>query len=187
MSAKGLFHWFFIAALAGTFTLLAMWTAPAHAQSATPPAEPKCIHCHEDLYFLHDTGKWFCLNDGTPMTCVDCHGGNPTALTQEAAHANRAAYPVVNENIRKCQECHPQQASERVDIFGHVAGIGTVMVLLPYQPVIAAKTEVIPVTGSKQNENWILAIDTGIFILIAVLALTAYFVYRIRHGSIFHS
>ena len=34
------------------------------------------MSCHEDLYFLHDTGKLFCLNEKTAMNCVGCHGGN---------------------------------------------------------------------------------------------------------------
>jgi len=187
MSVKGLSRWFFIAALAGTIILLAMWTVPAQAQNQTPQAEPKCVTCHIDLYLLHDTGKWFCLNEETPMTCAGCHGGNPEATSQEAAHTNRAAHPIINDNISKCQECHPAQASERVRLFGQVAGIGTIIVSLPYQPLLVAKTEVIPVTGDEQNSNWILAIAAALFTLVAGLALTVYFVYKILSKITSHS
>jgi hypothetical protein len=181
MSAKGLSHWFFITALAGTFTLLAIWTVPAHAQIPIPQAEPKCISCHENLYLLHDTGKWFCLNEETPMTCVGCHGGNPQATTQEAAHAKRAAYPIVNENIGKCQECHSQQASERVTLFGQVAGISAIMVSLPYSPVIAAETKVSQVTN-KENSYWIL-VTGAVVILLTGMALASYFIHKIHHKT----
>jgi hypothetical protein len=183
MFAKGRFRRFFIAALAGAFSLLAIWTVPAHAQISIPQAEPKCVNCHENLYWLHDTGKWFCLNEDTPMTCVGCHGGNPQAVTQEAAHAKRAAYPAVNENISKCQECHPKQASERVALFSQVAGIGFVKVSLPYRPAIAAGTGIIPVTAQENKNPWVLFLEIASLILLAGLTLTAYFVYKIRHKT----
>jgi len=34
----------------------------AQAQESTQD-NGNCINCHEDLYYLHDTGNWFCLND----------------------------------------------------------------------------------------------------------------------------
>lgn len=51
---------------------------------APTPVQGNCIACHEDLYFLHDTGKWYCLKE-SPMSCVDCHGGDPSATTREDA------------------------------------------------------------------------------------------------------
>jgi hypothetical protein len=173
--------------LLGLMLVIATTPKVAYADEPFPtPDQGTCVNCHENLYFLHDTGKWFCLK-AAPMACVDCHGGDPAATTQETAHAHRAAHPVLNENISKCQQCHPEQASERVKTFGQVAGISAIMVSLPYQPAIAAETEVITVTGMEQNENWILALEVAIFILVAGLASTAYFIYKFRHKITPHS
>ena len=60
----------------------------------------------DNLYYLHDTGKYFCLNE-LPMACVDCHGGDPQATIMEEGHTLRTAHPVINEDISKCQQCHP--------------------------------------------------------------------------------
>ena len=123
MTIKGLSRWFLIAALAGVLTLLTMRTVPAHAQFHTPQAEPKCISCHEDLYFLHDTGKLFCLNEETPMNCVGCHGGDPAAISKETAHANRAAHPIINENVSKCSESHRDSVTSGWRSFAREVGI----------------------------------------------------------------
>jgi hypothetical protein len=180
MTTKGLSRWFLIAALAGIFTLLTMWTVPVHAQFHTSQAEPKCISCHEDLYFLHDTGKWFCLNKETYMTCTGCHGGDPSAITKEAAHINRAAHPIINENTSKCSECHPEQSSERVEIFAREAGISRVMVSQPYKPAyIVAETQPIPVTGNAPNSNWIPAVAGVLSIFIVGLVSVVYILFRV--------
>ena len=185
MSTKGLSRWFLIAVLAGILILLTMWTIPAHAQFSTIHTEPKCISCHENLYLLHDTGKWFCLNEETPMNCVGCHGGDPAAITKEAAHANRAAHPIINENVSKCSECHPKQSSDRVGIFAREAGISLVMVSQPFQPSIpVAETQPIPVTGNAQNSKWIPAIVGVFFILVVGLALTVYILFGVYRRNI---
>ena len=185
MTTKGLSRWFLIAALAGILTLLTMWTVPAHAQFHTPQVEPKCISCHEDLYFLHDTGKLFCLNEETPMNCVGCHGGDPTAISKEVAHTNRAAHPIINENVSKCSECHPEQCSERVDIFSREAGISPVIVSQPYKPAFSISNEQpIPVTGDVQNSRWIPAVAGALFILVVGLALTVSILFRIYRKNI---
>jgi len=185
MTTKGLSRWFLIAALVGILTLLATWTVPAHAQLHTSQAEPKCISCHENLYFLHDTGKWFCLNEETSMTCTGCHGGDPAAITKEAAHANRAAYPIINENVSKCSECHPEQSSERVEIFAREAGISLVMVSQPYKPAhTVAEAYPIPLTENAPNSKWISAVAGVIFIFIAGLVLAVYILFRVYRRNI---
>jgi hypothetical protein len=178
MSAKSLSHRFFMATMITALTLLAVWAAPVQAQFRAPQTESKCVGCHEDMYYLHDTGKWFCLSEETPMTCTGCHGGDPTATTKEVAHANRAARPIINENTSKCSECHPNQSSERVAIFAKEAGISPVMVSETYKPsYVAAETQpIIPETGNGQNQGWmpvvaglLLAFMAGSILLVYIL------------------
>lgn len=149
---------------------------------ARPPAQAgagnNCLVCHEDLYLLHDTGKAYCINDA-PMACVDCHGGDPTALTQEAAHFNRAAHPVVNDDDKKCYECHPAQAETRLETFRTLAGIPELLVAQPCPPVS------VPVTGGFPNsepEEWVLSLEAVTLFIVAGLALAVFIAYKIRHG-----
>jgi hypothetical protein len=188
MFTKGLSRWFFITALTGALALLAIWTVPAQAQfSTTDQAEPKCLSCHDDLYFLHDTGKWFCLNEETPMTCVGCHGGDPVAITKEAAHIHRATHPIINENASKCSECHPEQSSERIKTFALEAGTSLVKVSLPYQPSISS-AEAQPILATARNaqiSKWIPAVAGVLLILVAGLVLTIYILFRVyRNGNV---
>ena len=47
--------------------------------SAAPVADlssNSCLTCHEDLYYLHDMGKAYCLTEHADR-CVNCHQGNP--------------------------------------------------------------------------------------------------------------
>jgi len=136
------------------FTLaLAMLTNPVPAQARAPLQSEdgsKCITCHENLYYLHDTGKAYCLKDA-PMACVDCHGGDPTAITQEAAHFNRAAHPVINDDDKKCYECHPAEAATRLDKFRQVAGLSEIKVAVPCEPASNPVTSGFP---ESQPEQW---------------------------------
>jgi hypothetical protein len=162
-----------------TAALLTALTIPATAISAqardSQPANGgnSCLACHENLYTLHDTGKAYCLNDA-PMTCVDCHGGNPSALTQEAAHFNRAAHPVINENDKKCYECHPAQAQARLETFRALAGIPEVLVAQPCPPA----------GGFPASEpgGWRPGLETLALFVAAGLALVAFITQNIRHG-----
>ena len=112
-------------------------SANVHAQISTPLRnEGTCAKCHEDLYFLHDTGNWFCIRE-SPMECVDCHGGDSSSFKKEAAHASRKAHPIINDDVSKCQECHPGECTELVEIFDQRAGISQVQVAAPYRPVFS--------------------------------------------------
>lgn len=115
------------------FIPLSMPTVLSADAPAPTPVQGNCVGCHENLYFLHDTGNWYCLRQ-SPMSCVDCHGGNPAATTREDAHISRAAHPVVNDDISRCQQCHPAECTERMRIFDQNAGISEVLVAMPYTP-----------------------------------------------------
>jgi hypothetical protein len=172
--------------LSGTWLLIAGLSTPAivHADEPLPaPDHGKCITCHENLYFLHDTGNWYCLKE-SPMACVDCHGGDPLAVTQDLAHANRAAHPVINEDISKCQQCHPEECSERLGIFDRTAGIDYVRVAMPYTPR-AGKVSA-PATADEDREGfiaWMNAWEILPILLLSGAALSAYAIHK-RHAAI---
>jgi hypothetical protein len=155
-----------------------------YAQKSPPLTENgTCASCHEDLYFLHDTGKWFCIREA-PMRCIDCHGGNPNAITQAEAHADRKVHPILNENISKCQECHPEECMERVARFDQIAGISDVLVVAPYQPKLSLPIEEIQATSVTEpvaHPTWVSFIEFIALVLITGLALAIYFVHKAQH------
>lgn len=115
----------------------------ARAQEPIPLSEnSNCVVCHENLYLLHDTGNHFCLCE-SPMTCVTCHGGDPTALTKEAAHAVREPHPVVGEDLHRCQVCHPDECVERAAIFDQKAGISDILIVPTFDVATVAQAATI--------------------------------------------
>lgn len=176
----------FPAILVGTAVMLMLLSTPATASADGPAPTPNngnCVVCHEDLYFLHDTGNWFCLKE-SPMTCTGCHGGDPTATTKEEAHNHRAAHPVVNEDISKCQECHPNECYDRIEYFKQTAGISEVLVAAPYTPSYSTEEmEAAPLAGSQQEPGNMLMVREIIPpALVAGLALVIYLVLRKRRN-----
>jgi len=166
--------------ISGILILLAALSIPmtVYADDPNPPPDNgKCTSCHEDLYFLHDTGNWFCLKE-SPMTCVDCHGGDPAAMTEEAAHANLAKHPVINDDVAKCQQCHPDQCDERVELFKQTSGISNIRVAVPYTPMAASETsKTIPVTGEQKDKTnpWLNVIEV---FTVLVVGTAGFFIYR---------
>lgn len=160
---------------------------PAQAQVQIVPTiggENNCINCHEDLYFLHDTGKWFCIRE-SPMTCANCHEGDPNATTKELAHAHRTAHPIINDDVSKCRECHPEKADERVNMFDQMAGISTILVAAPYTSgFITENSSVVPVQITKQGPSaWIHVAEVIQTVLFISVASIVYIVSRIRHSK----
>jgi hypothetical protein len=130
--------------------------AVAYADEPVPtPDQGNCTNCHEDLYFLHDTGNWYCLKE-SPMSCVDCHSGDPLAISKEQAHVKRSAHPVLNDDTSKCQECHPQECTERLQIFQQNAGISEVLIAMPYTPgAVPGDTSTVSAEQPKNSSAWI--------------------------------
>jgi hypothetical protein len=171
----------------GVLVLLIALTMPAtvYADDPTPPPDNgNCIKCHEDLYFLHDTGKWFCLKE-SPMTCVGCHDGDPNATTKELAHIKRAPHPIISDDVSKCMECHPDKCIERVALFDQKAGISNILVAVPHAPAYSSEiVEAIPVTAQKAEKPvpWLGLMEILSILLIISIALVIYFYYRTRHA-----
>lgn len=176
---------FFMITTSAALLVLSALAVPINADADTPEPPPdngNCISCHEDLYYLHDTGKYFCLNE-SPMACVDCHGGNPQATTQEEAHTLRAAHPVINEDISKCQECHPEQCMERIKIFDQNAGFSdTVLVAGPSLPQFPAEQSVPAPAAEESVENdWMILVMEAVAVVMVIgLAVALYFYQRAR-------
>lgn len=169
----------------GILILLIALSIPAtvYADAPVPPPDNgTCISCHEDLYLLHDTGNWFCLKE-SPMTCVDCHGGDPNTLVKDLAHADRTPHPILNEDVSKCQKCHPDQYSERVQMFSKTAGVSKILVAAPYKP--AYSSESIPVTGQQVQEAnlWTNAMRVFFILFIVSIMLITYIIYRVRRTT----
>ena len=160
-------------------------TTPAYAQTPTQQVDNgTCITCHEDLYFLHDTGNWFCIRD-SPMPCVACHGGDPTATTQESAHYDRSAHPIVNEDISRCQECHvdDDECCECITKFDSAAGLSQVNLVSPASvSSVPDSTLGLPAVEEPEPVKWILILEILPLVILAGVALTIYIMHQIRHS-----
>ncbi len=115
---------YILALLVGLLALAllgATQAAPAQAQSDTPAPQSACRTCHEGRYYLHDSGRWYCLC-GKQRNCVDCHGGNADTYDEEKAHEGMIANPIF-EDPAVCQKCHHDNAQAYIEKFSQVAGI----------------------------------------------------------------
>jgi hypothetical protein len=109
---------------------------PAFAQTPSPEKDDTCVACHENLYVLYDTGKWYCLCGETPH-CSYCHGGVVGTLDEKTAHQGMIANPV-GDNTAICQNCHPEDYSEHVAMFAAHGGIQATPISQPtYNPALA--------------------------------------------------
>jgi hypothetical protein len=105
---------------------------PVTAQGTPPPEECQCRQCHEQRYYLYDTGKWYCLCK-SPMTCVHCHGGNGAETNADQAHQDLLANPFADD-AAVCRNCHKEESQARVDAFIARAGVMPTPVIMTYQP-----------------------------------------------------
>lgn len=93
----------------------------ALAQDDSPSRDSACKGCHEDRYYLYDTGRWYCLC-GKQRNCIDCHKGNDDTWIVDEAHDGLVVNPIL-ESPDICQDCHPDDVQEYIDKFSAVAGI----------------------------------------------------------------
>jgi cytochrome c553 len=146
---------------------LLIQTKPAQASAEKLAASDtsSCLSCHENRYFQHDTGNLYCLTEAAAR-CVDCHAGNPEAFEEKAAHAGLVAYPILNGDISRCENCHEQDAQAHVDTFAALAGYSqNVFVAEQVQPsvVVAQAEETSRVTLDAKTL-------TGISVILTVIA-----------------
>ena len=107
--------------LVGYALLIPGGTGQALAQEKIPPEDTSCINCHENQYYLYDSGKWYCLRE-TKVGCTECHRGRPDTMIEESAHIGLIANPLVND-AAVCQKCHPDDYRAKVQTYTSIAGI----------------------------------------------------------------
>jgi hypothetical protein len=132
-----------LAALAILFVItFAVVSAPGQV-SAAPiminSIENSCLSCHEDLYYLHDTGCWYCMTDVHKDRCTDCHEGNATSYKEEEAHLGLLRHPQENDGA-KCKQCHTEDFKQRLDTFDAKVGFDPAVETVAYVPAHTVET-----------------------------------------------
>jgi hypothetical protein len=128
-------RWIFVFLAALYILLLAIVWVPDNASAApsVSTASNTCLTCHEDLYYNHDTGCWYCIT-AHKGRCAGCHEGNPTAVKAEEAHLGMILHPQEN-NGEKCLDCHTaDDAQMRLVDFKATVGFDTVLRPEAYTP-----------------------------------------------------
>ena len=142
--------------LVGAALMISGGTGQAFAQEENPPSDSTCISCHEDQYYLHDTGSWYCLNE-TKVGCTECHRGCPDTMVKECAHTGLIANPLAND-AAVCQSCHPDDYRARVQTYASIAGIRPT----PRSSVSYTPSASIPQTGeSEDRRRFLRALPAG--------------------------
>lgn len=157
MSAKTA-RWMF--ALLATLLVVsfAVMSMPDQASAApsTDEVSNSCLSCHEDQYYLHDTGCWYCLTAHKDR-CAGCHEGNPAAVKAEGAHLGMILHPQEN-NGEKCLDCHTaEDAQMRLVEFESIKGFDTVIrpvAYVPAEPAAAGFPEIAEPSPLK-NLPWV--------------------------------
>jgi hypothetical protein len=164
-----------------TFALLAtlfvfsfaMLSMPDQA-SAAPEADPtsSCLTCHEDLYYLHDSGKYYCITEHKDR-CVNCHDGNADVMNKDESHLGLIAYPQKDDGA-KCQECHAEDAQALLATFASLGGYKPIIEAEPYTPSITAPSgfpDAPEVNLIVENWPWL----AGAFVLFGLWLLLVLF------------
>jgi len=101
-------RWIFALTATILVVLFGMLSLPVQASAQTAGAsDNSCLTCHEDLYYLHDSGCSYCMTPALRDRCVDCHEGDPTTMKVELSHLGMLPHPQENSGA-KCLECHKQ-------------------------------------------------------------------------------
>ena len=94
------------AALVLVLSLSLLLPASVLAQCGEPP-EPRssCITCHEKEAPVSDRGEWHIIHAAKDI-CINCHGGNASAMDKNLAHEGLMAHPLT-DIYTECHSCHP--------------------------------------------------------------------------------
>ena len=119
MSTKVLFRFFFVASLFGMGAFLMTGTMHVRAQCENPQPS-SCITCHDQQNPITDKGEWHIIHAGKDI-CINCHGGNSTAMDKDLAHVGLMAHPL-DDIYTDCHSCHPDY-NERASQFAETLGV----------------------------------------------------------------
>lgn len=154
-------HWIILLTI--TIAVLASWalTLPTEVHAArqySATADNSCLSCHEDLYYLHDTGCWYCMSEPHKDRCTDCHEGDPSAVKEEEAHVGLVMHPQEN-NGAKCLECHTaDDAQMRLAKFESIQGFDSVIhaeTYIPSQSVKPGFSDMAEPNPLRENLGWL--------------------------------
>jgi nitrate/TMAO reductase-like tetraheme cytochrome c subunit len=163
-------RWMFVFLVVLFVATLVLWPAPASAAQTIPPSTNSCLTCHEDLYYLHDTGKLYCLTEHTDR-CVNCHEGNASVMNKDESHLGLIVHPQDN-NGAKCQECHtPQDAQVRLVTFEANGGFADVIKAEAYIPSAEVEPGFPEVSPTIVNWKW----AAGAFIFFGLWLVLVFF------------
>ncbi|MDO9301495.1 MAG: hypothetical protein Q7T89_08925 [Anaerolineales bacterium] len=153
MSTQKVTRWFFVLTFILFVGMLLTLPAQASAAQSVGASDNSCLTCHEDLYYLHDTGKLYCLANHTDR-CVGCHEGNATVMNKVESHLGLLAHPQEN-NGAKCQECHtPQDAQVRMTNFEANNGFAKVIKAEAYTLSVEAESGFPDVAEAMIEWKW---------------------------------
>ena len=155
------FRWIVLLTVAFAVLAFSALTLPTDAYASKQPSattDNSCLSCHEDLYYLHDTGCWYCMSEPHKDRCVDCHEGDPSAVREEEAHVGLVMHPQENDG-EKCLECHTaEDAQIRLAKFESIQGFDSVIHAeryIPSQPVKTGFSELAEPNPLRENLGWL--------------------------------
>jgi hypothetical protein len=99
--------------------LLRPMPSPAMAQCENPPPS-SCVTCHAQEDPVSENGEWHIIHASKDI-CVNCHGGNGSAVEKDLAHASLVAQPL-SDIYTDCHSCHPDY-EERAGKFAPILGV----------------------------------------------------------------
>lgn len=133
----------------------------AAAQTAESDNNDSCISCHEDLYLLHDSGKWYCLCE-VRARCTYCHNSFLGTLDEQTAHQGMVANPVL-QSTTPCQSCHPADHEARLATFAARAGLSPSPTAIASSHPIAPPAAPVPRAGLAPGQVVMLSLIGAAF------------------------
>jgi hypothetical protein len=151
-------RWIFVLSAFLFIVLFAILSLPVEvsAAHATGVTSNSCLTCHENLYYLHDTGKYYCITEHKDR-CVNCHEGNAAMMNKDESHLGLIAHPQKDDGA-KCQQCHPDDTQERLATFASLGGYKPIIEAVSYVPpstVVAGFPEITEPNHIVENLPWL--------------------------------
>ena len=116
MPARRWFHSICILVGLLTVSLVVLWIAPARVLAQCEIPQPSsCTTCHQSQDPVADKGEWHSIHASKDI-CINCHGGNGTAMDKDAAHLGMVAKPL-SDVYTDCHSCHPDDYQARAGEF----------------------------------------------------------------------